>query len=47
VKTVAEENNIPLLQPEKLRKNIDFFNTLEQLHLDFIVVVAYGKIVPE
>lgn len=47
VKVIAQENNIPVLQPEKLRKNTDFFRTLEELSLDFIVVVAYGKIVPE
>lgn len=47
VKILAEENNIPVLQPEKLRKNTDFFNHLKGLDLDFIVVVAYGKIVPK
>ena len=35
-----------MLQPEKLRKNEDFFKELNDLNLDFIVVVAYGKIVP-
>ena len=44
VKIVAEENNIKLLQPEKLRNNSEFFEQLEWF--DFIVVVAYGKIVP-
>ncbi len=44
VKIVAEENNITCLQPEKLKNNFDFFNKLKDL--DFIVVVAYGKIVP-
>ncbi len=44
VKIVAEENNIKLLQPEKLKNNSDFFEQLEWF--DFIVVVAYGKIVP-
>jgi methionyl-tRNA formyltransferase len=34
------------LQPEKLRNNIEFFNALKKEKLDFIVVVAYGKIVP-
>ena len=46
VKILAEENNIQVSQPEKLRKNIDFFQQLTDLELDFIVVVAYGKIVP-
>jgi methionyl-tRNA formyltransferase len=43
---LAEENDINVLQPEKLRKNEDFFKELNDLNLDFIVVVAYGKIVP-
>lgn len=46
VKILAEENNIPVLQPEKLRNNTDFFDVLKNKNLDFIVVVAYGKIVP-
>lgn len=46
VKVLAQEHNIKVLQPEKLRKNTDFFQELVDLDLDFIVVVAYGKIVP-
>lgn len=46
VKILAEEKNIPVLQPEKLRNNVEFFDSLKKLNLDFIVVVAYGKIVP-
>lgn len=46
VKLLAQEKNINILQPEKLRNNEDFFSTLRNLELDFIVVVAYGKIVP-
>jgi methionyl-tRNA formyltransferase len=34
------------LQPETLKNNTDFFTALENENLDFIVVVAYGKIVP-
>ncbi len=47
VKALALENNIEALQPEKLRNNDEFFNKLRSLDLDFIVVVAYGKIVPK
>jgi len=47
VKIVAEENNIECLQPNKLRENKEFFEKLNFLDLDFIVVVAYGKIVPK
>ncbi len=46
VKTLAIEKNIPVLQPEKLKNNTDFFNALRNENLDFIIVVAYGKIVP-
>ncbi|MCP4522735.1 MAG: methionyl-tRNA formyltransferase [Candidatus Gracilibacteria bacterium] len=46
VKICAEENNIPVLQPERLKDNIDFFTELKKGEFDFIVVVAYGKIVP-
>ncbi|MDD2908103.1 MAG: methionyl-tRNA formyltransferase [Candidatus Gracilibacteria bacterium] len=46
VKKLSLEKNIKVLQPEKLRNNIEFFETLKNLDLDFIVVVAYGKIVP-
>ncbi len=44
VKVLALENNIKVLQPEKLKNNTDFFSELEWF--DFIVVVAYWKIVP-
>ena len=47
VKIVAENNNIEVLQPEKLRNNQLFLDTLKSLDLDFIVVVAYGKIIPK
>ena len=46
-KIVAEENNIEVLQPIKLKENFEFFEKLNSLDLDFIVVVAYWKIVPK
>jgi len=46
VKVLAQENNITVLQPEKLRNNTEFFEALKNENLNFIVVVAYGKIVP-
>jgi methionyl-tRNA formyltransferase len=30
----------------KVKNNPEFFEQLQQLDLDFIVVVAYGKIIP-
>ena len=46
IKILAEEKNIEVLQPEKLLKNSVFLDYLDSLELDFILVVAYGKIVP-
>ncbi len=46
VKVVAEENNIKVFQPETL-KDFFFKDELEQLKPDMIIVVAYGKILPE
>jgi methionyl-tRNA formyltransferase len=44
---VALMHGIRVVQPEKIRKNTDFFDILKTLELDFIVVVAYGKIIPK
>ena len=46
VKIVAEENGIEVYQPEKL-KNGELMPILENLKPDVIIVVAYGKILPE
>lgn len=45
VKILAEENNLKILQPSKLKNNLELFKQLS--NLDFIVVVAYWKIVPK
>lgn len=47
VKELAIKSSINVLQPMKLRENNELFDTLKDLELDFIVVVAYGKIVPK
>lgn len=47
VKYFSEQHNIPVMQPAKLKQNEDFFEELKKLDLDFIVVVAYGKIIPK
>ncbi|MDD4151332.1 MAG: methionyl-tRNA formyltransferase [Candidatus Gracilibacteria bacterium] len=47
VKKIALENNLEVLQPEKLKENTEFFDKLKSLYLDFIIVVAYGKIIPK
>ena len=46
VKVVALENNIPVYQPEKI-KNGELQPVLDELQPDVIIVVAYGKILPD
>lgn len=46
VKVCAEENGIPVFQPESL-KNEELLPVLNELKPDLAVVVAYGKILPE
>lgn len=45
VKTLALRHGIPVLEPLRIRDE-GFIDTLRGLKLDFIVVVAYGKILP-
>jgi len=47
VKVLAEENNIPVYQPEKVKNNEEVINILKELNPNLIIVVAYGKILPE
>ncbi|AKN29414.1 methionyl-tRNA formyltransferase [Clostridium carboxidivorans P7] len=44
VKEVAVQYDIPVYQPEKLRKDIEALESLKNINPDFIVVVAYGQI---
>ena len=46
VKELAVENSIPVFQPENLREE-NFKNYLSEANPDLIIVVAYGKILPE
>lgn len=47
VKEVAVEYNIPVFQPEKLRKEPELIEKLKSMDLDFIIVVAYGQILSQ
>jgi methionyl-tRNA formyltransferase len=47
VKQRALQFEIPVVQPEKIRNNTEFRAQLEALQLDAIVVVGYGKIIPQ
>ena len=43
----AEENNIPVLQPDRLKDDEDFFTQLSSVNSDVFIVASYGKIIPE
>ena len=47
VKIAAEALRIPVLQPERVKNNAEVLNFLRGLALDVILVVAYGKILPQ
>jgi len=47
VKEIALKHNIPVYQPEKIRKDLDLINKLKELKPDFIVVVAFGQILSQ
>jgi len=46
VKITALNNSILVFQPEKLRKNREIEEKLKELNPDFLLVVAYGQILP-
>lgn len=46
VKELALKNNIPVFQPNKLKEE-GFFNIIEELNPEVIVVAAFGQIVPK
>lgn len=47
VKEYALEKNIPVFQPEKIRKNPEFIEQIKKLNADIACVVVYGKILPK
>ena len=47
VKEFAMEKGLEILQPEKVKNNIEFINKIKDLNPDVICVVAYGKILPK
>lgn len=46
VKAEALKHDIPVFQPERVRKNEEFLEELKKLAPDVIVVVAFGQILP-
>lgn len=47
VKECAIQHNIPVEQPYRIREDEEFMAKLESLQPDFIVVAAFGQILPE
>ena len=47
VKVFAEEKELKVLQPEKVKNNEEFMNEIKAMNPELIVVVAYGKILPQ
>lgn len=47
VKEYALDKEIPVLQPEKIKGNEEFYKEMSDLAPDVIVVAAYGKILPK
>lgn len=46
IKKVATENSIPVYQPLSLKED-EIIDTIKNINPDIIIVVAYGKILPE
>ncbi len=47
IKEVAVKHDLPVLQPERIRGDESFFEHIQSLNPDVIVVVAFGQILPE
>ncbi|MEM7795400.1 MAG: methionyl-tRNA formyltransferase [Cyanobacteria bacterium P01_C01_bin.118] len=47
VKAVAVDMGIPILQPQKIKKDVDALNFLSNAQADAFVVVAYGQILSQ
>ena len=47
VKEFAKKHNLPIYQPEKVKNNEEFIQTIKLLSPEVICVVAYGKILPK
>jgi methionyl-tRNA formyltransferase len=47
VKQLAQKLAIPVTQPDKIKDNLEFRAQLEEIKPDAIVVVGYGRIIPQ
>ncbi len=47
VKQLAQKLGLPVSQPDKIKNNLEFRAQLEQIKPEAIVVVGYGRIIPQ
>src|ERR1039458_8313208 len=47
VKDAALALGLPVTQPEKIKNNEEFRNQLKQIQSEAIIVVGYGRIIPQ
>ncbi len=47
VKVRAQQFSVPVVQPEKIKNNLEFRAQLEEIRPEAIVVVGYGRIIPQ
>ena len=47
VKELALKYGVPVVQPEKIKNNLELRTQLESIQPDAIIVVAYGRIIPD
>jgi methionyl-tRNA formyltransferase len=47
VKQSAQKLSLPIIQPDKIKTNEEFRSKLSAIHPDAIIVVGYGRIIPQ
>lgn len=47
VKEETLKNNIPVYQPDRIKNNKESIDTIKEIKPDFIIVIAFGQILPE
>jgi methionyl-tRNA formyltransferase len=47
VKAAAVRHGLPVVQPEKIKNNAEFRDQMEAIAPDAVLVVAYGRIIPD
>jgi len=46
VKVMAMKHDIPVMQPQKIKGNMEVIQAFEEIRADAAIVVAYGRIIP-